>query len=166
MRTRQTTLATLILFAVACGGDETPRKSPDSGIGANPAVSPDAYRKQQQAYADSVLNRVAPASQVAKELGAGYEVGSTRLRDSLMVLATKSGCFMKGRESDPYLAGTVTWYVYMSVVGSNVVRVQKSDWTSPAGNIVDSCLNLDSKNWKFDPSFGKPASYITQVQFK
>ena len=54
----------------------------------------------------------------------------------------------------------------MSVVGSNVVRVQESQWTSQAGNIVDSCLNLASKDWKFDSSFGKTAAYITQVQFK
>ena len=112
------------------------------------------------------MSATTTAKQVVDKLGKGYAVGSTRLRDSLATLSTKSDCFGQGRKTDPYLAGTVSFFVFMSVVGSNVVRVQESQWTSQAGNIVDSCLNLASKDWKFDSSFGKTAAYITQVQFK
>ena len=101
-------------------------------------------------------------------MGKEFEVGSVQLRDSLGVLAGKTGCYLKGRESDPYLAGTVSFYVFMSVVGTNIIRVQEdaTTWTSAAGNLVNSCINVAAREWSFEVSFGKPAQYITQVQFK
>jgi hypothetical protein len=54
----------------------------------------------------------------------------------------------------------------MSVVGSNVVRVQESAWSSAAGKPVDECLNNAARNWKFDTTFGPPKQLITQVTFK
>lgn len=155
----------IALLVAACGGEKT-ASTPSSDAVANGGMSPIEYRKAQERYADSVLNATTMAKQVVDKLGKGYAVGSTRLRDSLATLSTKSDCFGQGRKTDPYLAGTVSFFVFMSVVGSNVVRVQESQWTSQAGNIVDSCLNLASKDWKFDSSFGKTAGYITQVQFK
>ncbi len=159
--------AGVVATAVACGGDSAPAGGTANGA-PSPAVSPDEYRKAQERYADSVLNATVTAQQIVSKLGKDYKVGSVRLRDSLAALAEKSGCFLDGRKSDPYLAGTVSFYVFMSVVGSNVVRVQEdiTTWTSPAGNIVNSCLNLAAKNWKFDVTYGAQGSYITQVQFK
>ena len=126
------------------------------------------YRKRQQAYADSVLNASSSSKTVAEKLGKGYGVGSTRLRDTLalLVAANKDDCFKAGRITDPYLAGTVSIFVNMGVIGSDLVRVQESKWTSAAGNIVDACLNKAAQSWKFDGTFGKPAAYIVQVQFK
>jgi hypothetical protein len=158
-----------VLAAAACGGDAGDKTASTATTKAPaPTVSPDEYRKAQQRIADSVLNQIKGADDIVKDLGKGYEVGSVRLRDSIAVLATKSNCFLDGRQSDPYLAGTVSFYVFMSVVGTNVVRVQENatKWTSTAGNIVNSCLNVAAKNWTFDTSFGKPANYIIQVQFK
>lgn len=163
MRFRLFAIATLL--TAACGGDSK-EAAPPAAKAPDDAVSADAYRKAQQAYADSVLNATGSAADVAKKMGTGYAVGSVRLRDSLSVLSARTECFLKGRASDPYLAGTVSFFVFMSVIGSNAVQVQESQWTSQAGNIVDSCLNLAAKDWKFDSSFGKPASYISQVQFK
>lgn len=162
-------LTLLLAFSVvACGGDskEAPPASADGSPSA--ALSPDEYRKAQQRYADSVLNTAQTAAAIVGKLGKDYEVGSLALRDSLAALSGKTNCFAKGRESDPYLAGTVSFYVYMSVIGTNVIRVQEdiTTWTSAAGNIVNSCLNVEAKKWSFDVSFGKPANYITQVQFK
>ena len=126
------------------------------------------YRKRQQAFADSVLNASSSSKTVAEKLGKGYGVGSTRLRDTLalLVVANKDECFKAGRNTDPYLAGTVSFFVNMGVIGSDLVRVQESKWTSAAGNIVDACLNKAAQSWKFDGTFGKPAAYIVQVQFK
>ena len=53
-----------------------------------------------------------------------------------------------------------------AAAGAVTVRVQKADWTSPAGRIVEACLNVAAAKWKFDTSFGKPGAHITQVQFK
>lgn len=166
MKSRAVIASLVILFISACGGDSKD-KAPAAAKEPDPALAADAYRKAQQAFADSVLNASRTAVQVVTKLGKDYEVGSVRLRDSLGVLAAKSECLLTGRKSDPYLAGTVSVFVFMSAIGSNVVRVQESQWTSEAGTkIVDPCLNEAAKKWKFDNTFGKPAAYISQVQFK
>jgi len=164
---RRKTLMLLSLVALAACGSDKQKDDVESG---NPKAavpqSPDEYRKQQAAFADSVLNTASAPAAVAKRLGKGYDVGSTRLRDTLALIAQKSDCFATARKTDPYLAGTVSFYVNISVIGSDIVGVQESKWTSAAGNIVDACLNAQAKSWKFDATFGKPADYIVQVQFK
>ncbi len=152
------------LALAACGSDA---KKDDAAKANNPnAVSPDQYRKRQQAFADSVLNVAAPASKIAEKLGKGYAVGSVQLRDTIAALAVKSNCFAKGRANDPYLAGTVSIFAHMAVIGVDLIQVQDKQWTSAAGDLVDACLNAAMKDWKLDMSFGKPAAYIVQVQFK
>lgn len=166
MKARVVIAALFTLSIAACGGD-TKDKAPEATTAPDPVVEAAAFRKSQQAFADSVLNASLTATQVATKLGKGYEIGSVKLRDSLGVLAAKSECLLTGRKSDPYLAGTVSFFVYMSPVGSNIVRVQESQWTSAAGTtIVDACLTEAATKWKFDITFGKPAAYISQVQFK
>lgn len=158
-----------LLALAACSGDKTKDDANDDTAKAalNPNVSVADYQKRQAAFADSVLNSAAPAKDVAIKLGKGYDVGSLHLRDSVAFLAgQKSKCFQLGRDTDPYLAGTISMFVHMSVIGSDVVRVQESKWTSAAGNLVDACLNKEAQKWKFDATFGKPAAYIVQVQFK
>jgi hypothetical protein len=160
-----------VLALAACGGDK--KKDDDEGEDTKKRAAPAAevsvadYQKKQAAFADSVLNASKSAKTLVQKLGKGYDVGSVRLRDSVAFLAgSKTDCFQKARKEDPYLAGTVSMFVHISVVGSDVVRVQESSWTSIAGNLVDACLNTEAKNWKFDATFGKPAAYIVQVQFK
>jgi len=153
-----------LLALAACGGD----KSKDEEEEKTAQVSPDQYKKKQAAFADSVLNATSSAKAVVEKMGKGYEVGSVRMRDTIMVLAgEKSQCFQNGRKADPYLAGTVSFFVHMNITGSDVISVQESQWTAPpAGNIVDACLNEVSRAWKLDGTFGKPNAYIVQVQFK
>lgn len=161
---KKTTLLALPFALAACGGE----KAPDAATAAPPvaAANPDDFRKAQKAYADSVLNATGSAKEIAKKLGDQYDVGSTRLRDSVAILATKADCLKEGRNADPYLAGTVTIMVNMGVIGSDIIRVQESSWSSAAGQRVDGCLNLAAPKWKFDSSFGAPKSYLVQVQFK
>lgn len=152
----------------ACGGERSKNAESESAAGQKGAAmeSPDQFRARQQAFADSVLLATGRANDLVQKLGKGYAVGSVRLRDTVAMLAGKTTCFPTARKTDPYLAGTVSVFVNISVVGSDVVRVQESKWTSAAGNIVDACLNEESRKWKFDATFGKPAAYIVQVQFK
>lgn len=161
-------LALLALVALAaCGGDKT--KDDDAATTAKAAKAPESaeqFRARQLAFADSVLNTSSAPAAVAKKLGKGYDVGSTRLRDTLSLIVSKADCFATARTTDPYLAGTVSFYVSISVIGSDIVGVQESKWTSAAGNIADACLNAQAKQWKFDATFGKPAIYIVQAQFK
>lgn len=171
-------LMLLSLFAVttvteACRkGDKSPKDDDATQATAGGETDENKaaldYRKKQQAFADSVLNTASSSKSVADKLGKGYGVGSTRLRDTLALLIAggKDECFKAGRSTDPYLAGTVSFFVNMSVIGSDIVRVQESKWTSAAGNIVDACLNKQAQSWKFDGTFGKPAAYIVQMQFK
>lgn len=169
---RLTVLSLLATFALAaCRGDKV---QPD-GAGADAALTPEQreaksveeYQKRQASFADSVLGNARSVTEVAKGYGKGVQVGSVQLRDSLMkyVEATPQ-CFKNARDVDPYLAGTVTFYIHMSVVGSDVVRVQTSEWTSQAGNMADKCLTEAATKWKFPMGMAKEGQYVLQVQFK
>jgi hypothetical protein len=166
------TMLCLVLAVGACSGDNKKKDDEDATTAqakiATTALSPDDYRKKQRAFADSVLNVTGSAKALVEKLGKGYAIGSIRLRDTVAMLAAdkKADCFAVGRKVDPYLAGTVSFWVNISVIGSDIVRVQESKWTSAAGNTVDACLNSAAKDWKFDATFGKPAAYIVQIQFK
>jgi UDP:flavonoid glycosyltransferase YjiC (YdhE family) len=158
-------LSLLVLAAsVACGGDSA--KSASETEAAVPSTPIADFKKQQEHFADSVLNSASSAKDIAKKLGDKYDVGSTRMRDSLAVLAAKSPCFAVGQRVDPYLAGTVTFWVNMSRIGTDVIRVQEATWTSPAGKYVEACLNQEAKKWSFDNSFALPKAYLVQAQFK
>ncbi|MDP1859143.1 MAG: hypothetical protein Q8K82_10750 [Gemmatimonadaceae bacterium] len=169
---RLTTLSLLATLALAaCGGDKV---QPD-GEGADSAMTDEQrvaknaeeYKKRQAVFADSVLGNARSVTDVAKSYGKGVEVGSVQLRDSLMkYVETVPQCFKNARDMDPYLAGTVTFYIHMSVVGSDVVRVQTSEWTSQAGNMAEKCLNDAATKWKFPMGVAKEGQYVLQVQFK
>lgn len=166
-----TLLAALSL--AACSGEKV---KPDDAAGADStALTPEqreakeaeVYRKTQEAFADSVLKSSSNARQVAEKLGKAYAVGSIQLRDSLLKYVEKTPqCFKDAKDVDPYLAGTVTFYIHMSVVGSDVVRVQESQWTSQAGNFADKCFNEQARAWKFPMGSSKPGNFLLQVQFK
>lgn len=153
---------------VAGCGSDVKDVATDAAPAPSAPVTQEQYRLAQERRADSVLSNRKSSAQIARELGAGYMVGSGKLRDSLASLANGSRCFVDGRRTDPYLAGSVAFLVFMGEAGSNQVQVQETitQWTSTAGNIVNSCLNVAAKDWKFGAGFGKPGSYITQVQFK
>jgi hypothetical protein len=154
-------------FSGACGGDKTKDDADKKSADPN-AVSPDQYRKRQQAFADSVLGASKPVAKVVEALGKGYAIGPVALRDTIASLAQASNCFQTGRNTDPYLAGTVSIFAHMAVIGVDLIQVQRSgtSWTSTAGELVNACLDTESKKWKLDMRYGKPAAYIVQVQFK
>ncbi len=154
-----------LVAAAACGGDKT---KDDAKAAVERDASPDQYRKRQQAFADSVLNTSKPTAKVVEQLGKGYAIGSVQLRDTIAALAAAAPCYKSGRDADPYLAGTVSVLAHMAPIGIDLIQVQESgtQWTSPAGNLVNACLTTEMKKWKLDMSYGKPAAYIVQVQFK
>lgn len=168
---RISTASLLVLVSLAaCSGEKV---KPDENVpaAADPAIATaiktKEYQAKQAAFTDSVLKNTKSASQLVSQAGKGYAVGTVQMRDSLVkyVAATPS-CMTEGRKLDPYLAGTVTFFVNMGVVGSDVVRVHTSEWTSQAGKMVDKCFNEASHGWKFPMGIAKPASYLLQVQFK
>lgn len=169
---RLTTLSLLATLSLAaCGGDKVQPdgEGTDSALTAEQreAKSAAEYQKRQATFADSVLGSARSVTEVAKSYGKEIQVGSVQMRDSLMkfVEATPQ-CFKNARDMDPYLAGTVTFYVHMSVVGSDVVRVQTSEWTSQAGNMADKCLTEAATKWKFPMGMAREGQYVLQVQFK
>lgn len=169
MLLRRTLSLAFLAFAAACGSKDAANDEAAQGAPADSLTEEEAaadYAKRQQAFADSVLNNTGDARTVVEKMGKGYAVASVRLRDTLALLSgQQEQCLKLGRDVDPYLAGTVSFLVNMSIIGSDIVRVQESKWTSVAGNVVEACLNREAKNWKFDGTFGKPAAYIAQVQF-
>ena len=167
-KTRPTYTLIASLFVLAACGDKSKDDAGSSPPVPAAAESPDQYRKRQQAFADSVINAAKPVTKVVEQLGKGYAVGPVALRDTLASLAQNTNCFKTGRNTDPYLAGTVSIFAHMAAIGVDLIQVQRSDtkWTSAAGELVNACLESEMKNWKLDMRYGKPAAYIVQVQFK
>ncbi len=103
-----------------------------------------------------------------EQLGEPYTVGSDALRDTIATLAESTNCFEVGRNTDPYLAGTVNIMARMTPAGTDLVRVLAANtrWTSAAGDLVNACLNSAMKKWKLAARYGTPAGYVVQVQFR
>lgn len=170
--TRLTTLSLLAILSLgACSREKVQPadESPDAMLTPEQreAKKAEEFRKRQESFADSVLGSTANVKAIAEKLGKSYTVGSVQLRDSLvkMVAATPQ-CFKDAKAVDPFLAGTVTFRIHMSVVGSDNVRVQESNWTSQAGTIADKCFNEQAPKWKFPMGLGAQGFHLLQVQFK
>lgn len=171
MKLTRTTLI-VVLALSACSRDKVqPADSseavPSTTTAESAAKAAEAYKLRQAAFADSVLKAVTPTTAIAKRLGKGYSVGGPELRDSLLSYIAKAPqCYQDGKRIDPFLAGTVSFLVNMNVVGSDIVRVQESQWTSQAGNVSDRCFNDAARQWKFGMGIAKAGAYILQVQFR
>ncbi len=171
MKLTRTALIAVLALA-ACGRDKV--QPADSGSAESTltpeqkeALKVEDYKKRQAAFADSVLQTVTPTTKLTEKYGKDFAVGGVKMRDSLLAFVGRTPqCYKDGKGVDPYLAGTVTFYIHMSVVGSDIARVQESQWTSPAGNITDKCFNDAGRNWKFPMGLAKQGKYLLQVQFK
>ncbi len=161
-----------VLALAACSGEKVqPADTGSAGAQLTPeqqeARSIEDYKRRQAAFADSVLQTVTPTTKIVEKLGKQYAVGNVKMRDALLAYVGKTPqCYRDGKDVDPYLAGTVSFYIHMSVVGSDVVRVQTSEWTSQAGNMAEKCLNEAATKWKFPMGMAKQGQYVLQVQFK
>ena len=174
--TRIALLSALALSSVlaACKGDKVqPDGSDAAASDANltpeqrEAKSAEDYRKKQAAFSDSVLKNSASTKAIVEKLGKGYEVGTVAMRDSILAHVAKTPqCYKDGKNIDPYLAGTVSFFMHLNPAGSDVIRVQESQWTSQAGNVTDKCLNEAARQWKLPMGMGKQAAYVVQIQFK
>lgn len=154
------------VVAAGCGDQPDAVASETRGSVRAPRMTTNDYKAARAKAADSLLKSTKPTGQVVKDLGTEYLEAPPALRDSLAVLSAKAGCFATGRGADPFLAGTAQFFVYTSSAGSEIVRVEKSSWTSEAGNVVNACLNLAAKDWKFGTEYGKSGVLVAQVQFK
>jgi hypothetical protein len=151
---------------VAACGSERHAAAEEASERPPARVTREEYGKSRAVYADSVLRTAKPASEVVKDFGAEYLEATPRMVDSLTTLSSLTDCFETGRRLDPYLAGTVSYSVYMSSVGSTLIQIQQSKWTSLAGNVVNACLNLAAREWAFGTEFGRAGRQVAQVQFK
>ena len=168
---RITTLALAALLAAACGGEKVKPEAENTAALLSPearqAKELEEYQKRQAAFADSVLGNAKSAAEVAKSYKGDVQVGSVAMRDSIAKFVQGvPECLKSARDVDPYVSGTVTFYVHMSVVGSDLIRAQTSEWTSPAGNVADKCLTEKATKWKLPMGMAKQGQYLVQVQFK
>lgn len=161
-------LGAILMVAVACGNDKAADAGASTDLPATEEAIKEAYKQKQAAWADSVLRTAPNATQVVKKLGPKYDSAPLALSDAITVLAKdpKYACHDKGKAVDPYLAGVVSLWVNMSVIGADVIQVQTSQWTSELGTAVNDCLNTAAKSWTLSASLAKPGAYIAQVQFR
>lgn len=160
---RHTTVALLALATLAaCGGDTSEDEAEEA---PSAQVTPEEYAKRQQAFADSIIKSAKAPEKLVEELGKGYAVANAALTDSLKSRLVASDCFKKGQEIDPYLGGSVSFMLHMSIVGVDAAYVQDSKWSSPAGNVVNSCLNAQAKGWKIGRTGPINTANIVQHEF-
>lgn len=164
---RHAALALLALAtAVACADSAEDEETEDEQAAAAAlALSNEDYAKRQQQFADSIIRSAATPEQLVDKLGKGYAVADIGLTDTVKTRLTGSDCFEKGREIDPYLGGSVSFMLHMSIVGVDAAYVQDSKWSSPAGNVVNACLNAQAKGWKIGRSGPLNTAYIVRHDF-
>ena len=160
-------LALALTASAACSAKDDEEEPGDSATAA--AVAPPSnedYAARQQSFVDSLIKTTPTPQQLAVSLGAGYVAAPVELADSVSARIAKSDCFDKGREIDPYLGGTIQVMAHMSVVGVDNAYVQSSNWSSAAGNIVNSCLNGQAKGWKLGRIAPMNFAYLVRYDFK
>jgi hypothetical protein len=130
-------------IAIAGCGPETDAGAVETARRPAEPMTRAAYAEERARVADSVIAATGTPEQLVRELGTGYQVGSSDLADSLSFLVRSGDCYDAGRRTDEYLAGAVTF-----VVDSAGPQIARTRWTSAAGNVVAACLGLAAKEWK------------------
>jgi hypothetical protein len=162
-------LSLIALFAlpVACTGDSS---DADGSPPDSTAMAAAAERfRQQKANIDSVVtNAKPPVAVVAQELGSIYRVADDSLASVVRRESRKTyDCYTKAlAELDPTLAGTANVLVNFGAAGWDLVRVEKWEFSSPAGGAVVSCINARAKaEWSLPQRGVKPGAHLVQLTF-
>jgi hypothetical protein len=157
----------LLALSTACtGGDtsDTDDAPPDS---AAMAAAAEQFRRQK-ANIDSVVTNAKPIAAVARELGSMYTVAD----DSLAAIVRRESmktydCYTKAlADLDPNLAGTANVLVNFGAAGWDLVRVEKWEFSGPAGGAVVSCINARAKaEWQLPQRGVKAGAHLVQLTF-
>lgn len=170
MQYRTTAFITFALFALttaACtGGDSGAGNGMADTTGMGLAA---ANFQRQRAFADSFMTAVKPVDSVAAELGAIYSVADDSLARIVRRESAKTyDCYTNVLNgTDPQLTGVVHMLVNFGAAGWDLVRPERWQWSSEAGNIVTSCLSARAKSeWTLPTRGIRPGAHLVTLTFR
>jgi hypothetical protein len=164
MRRRAVPLLAAAALA-ACTGREKPAYTDDHD---STTMSAEAFQARK-AFIDSVVNHAPKMESIVKELSPKYDQADSALALAVRREAEKTrDCYTQvGFSYDPTLTGVAYVVVHFGAVGWDLIRVERAQWSSPAGNAVAACINNRAKTeWKLPMTGVKPGAHLVQLTFR
>ena len=165
---RNITFAALIAVTAtaACGGD----KKPDDNLGDSAAMdSTIAQMKRRQALADSVVKAAPSTKEVVDQLGGKmYDEAEGELKDAMLKESEKTrDCYNNvRRDLDANLTAVLYVVANFGAAGWDIIRVEKWNNSSDAGNAVISCINQRARSeWKLPTTGVKPGAHVVKLVY-
>lgn len=165
IRIRTFAALTAALALAACGGDKPEDDTPNTAA----MDSAMAVWKRRQALADSVVAAAPTEKQVVQELGESrYDEAEGDLKEAMLRESEKTrDCYTNARQNlDANLTAVLYVVGNFGAAGWDVIRVEKWNTSSEAGNAVITCINSRAKNeWKLPTKDVKPGAHIVKLVY-
>jgi hypothetical protein len=160
-------MAAALFLVTACKGADKPAETtPEDSVSM---AAQAAAWKAGRIRADSLFRAAPEMADVVKKLGASrYDVAD----DSLAAIARRESaktrdCYTKiVKEIDPTLSLVTYMLLNYGAAGWDLVRVEQSQQTSPAGGAVIACINSRAKTeWKLPTKGVKPGAHLVRIDY-
>jgi hypothetical protein len=164
---RYITFAALVAAAAtaACNKDK-PEDTPGSSAAMDSTI---AQMKRRQALADSVVKAAPSTKEVVDQLGGNkYEEADGELKDAMLKESEKTrDCYTNvRRDIDANLTAVLYVVGNFGAAGWDIIRVEKWNNSSEAGNAVVSCINQRAKaEWKLPVKGVKPGAHVVKLVY-
>jgi hypothetical protein len=155
-----------VLVAAACSSDQ-----PDDNTTLDAASMDSAMVmwKARQRSADSLLSAAPTESAVVQQLGPSvYKEAQPEVREAVLRESEKTrDCYANARRDlDPNLSAVLYILANFGAAGWDLVRVEKWNFTSPAGGAVVACINSRAKaEWKLPMTGVRPGAHIVKLVY-
>ncbi|HYV96699.1 MAG TPA: hypothetical protein VE967_04500 [Gemmatimonadaceae bacterium] len=170
IRTSFTAVVLIAAALVACQGDD--KKATAAAAAADDSLMAASSAKalaNRRRIADSVVHAAPETRSVAQQLGAErYDEADADLTAAVMRESAKTrDCYTNTvRDMDPDLTVVLYVLVNFGAAGWDLVRVEKSTQSSPAGGTVVACLNYRAKKeWNLPTKNIRAGAHLVKIVY-
>jgi hypothetical protein len=154
------------LVATAACNTDKPEDNTTNSAAMDSSV---ALWKRRQALADSVVTAAPTTKEVIDQLGGNmYREADGDLKDAMMKESEKTrDCYTNAlRDLDANLTAVLYVVGNFGMAGWDIIRVEKWNNSSVAGNAVVSCINARAKTeWKLPVKDVKPGAHVVKLVY-
>jgi hypothetical protein len=155
-----------VLAAAACSSDKPDDTTTLGGASMDTAM---AEWKARQRSADSLISAAPSERAIVEQLGASvYKEAQPEVREAVLRESEKTrDCYTNARRDlDPNLSTVLYILANFGAAGWDLVRVEKSNFTSDAGLAVNACINSRAKTeWKLPMRGVRPGAHIVKIVY-